>query len=103
MAESRKSCSPFIAYFAMSGRMEIVVSHSKRKERVLNGAPFIEREPKVKRHERATCPLAHLPIHIVLDINWRTMIKTTAIQIRKGGLRIENFNDMRLLSDCCLK
>ena len=46
IAESRASCAPFIAFFAMSGRVGIVVSHSKRKERVLNGAQSIEEEPR---------------------------------------------------------
>jgi hypothetical protein len=53
---SRKICAPFLAFFAMSGRVRIEVSHSKRKERVLNGAQSIEEEPRVKRHDRATCP-----------------------------------------------
>ena len=58
IAESRASCAPFIAYFAMSGRVGIVVSHSKLKERVLDGAQSIEGEPRVKNHDRATCPRA---------------------------------------------
>jgi hypothetical protein len=39
-------CAPFIASFAMSGRF--VVSHSKRKERVLNGAQTIVRSRSVR-------------------------------------------------------
>ena len=32
-----------------------MVSHSKRKERVLNGTQFIGGEPRVRRLDRATC------------------------------------------------
>ena len=44
----------------------IVVPHSKRKERVLNGAQSIEGEPKVKRHDRATCPVDVTMLSFVL-------------------------------------
>ena len=68
----RSGCAPFIAHFAMSGALgsatasitqrgkiatwtEIHLSHSKRKERVLNGAQSIAGEPKMKVFDRATC------------------------------------------------
>jgi len=42
------------------GACKIVVSHSKRKERVLNGAQFIGGEPRVRRLDRAAC-LSQVP------------------------------------------
>lgn len=61
IAESLKRCAPFIALFAISERVGIVVPHSKRKERVLNGAQSIEGEPRVKRHDRANCHRERIP------------------------------------------
>jgi len=51
--------------------MEIVVSHSKRKERVLNGAQSIEGEPRVEIHDRATCPKVCMVMRLAKDIAMR--------------------------------
>jgi hypothetical protein len=46
---NNRDCGLFIAFVAMSGRVGFVVSHSKRKERVLNRAQSFKVELRVKR------------------------------------------------------